>query len=62
MIRGRYVAGKSNTVCPMLKTFFNKNTQLLHGTVPGTVAAGLRGGWSKKKWEKFIGSSLVCYL
>ena len=30
MIRGRYVAGKSNTVCPVLKSFFNKNTQLLH--------------------------------
>ena len=30
MIRGRYVAGKSNTVCPVLKSFFNKNTQLPH--------------------------------
>ena len=37
-IHGRYVAGKSNTVCPVLKSFFNKNTQLPpHLTVKSVI-------------------------
>ena len=41
MIHGRYVAGKSNTVCPaVLKSFF-KNTQLPHLPKIGFQGGGL---------------------